>query len=160
MLRQHRALGAWLMAVAMCISLVGLTACEANKQTGGGILGGVAGGILGSQFGSGSGKTAATIAGVLIGAGVGSYIGKRMDDADRAEMSRTLEYNKTGRPNTWRNPDTGTQYEVTPTSTYRQESGRYCREYTTEIWVDGQKETAYGTACRQPDGRWKIVESS
>lgn len=33
----------------------------------------------------------------------------------------------------------------------------YCREYTKEMKVNGKRQTAYGTACRQPDGAWKIV---
>lgn len=34
---------------------------------------------------------------------------------------------------------------------------RYCREYTRDVIVDGKPAQAYGTACRQPDGSWKIV---
>lgn len=33
----------------------------------------------------------------------------------------------------------------------------YCREYTREVMVDGQPSRAYGKACRQPDGSWRIV---
>ncbi len=129
-----------------------------NQQQVGGLLGGIAGGVVGSQFGSGSGKTAATIAGVLVGAAAGSYIGSRMDEADRLEMNKTLEYNKTGQTDRWRNPDTGAEYAVTPTRTYQPESGRYCREYTQKIWIDSKQETATGTACRRPDGTWEIVD--
>ncbi|MCB2081911.1 MAG: hypothetical protein H6908_04280 [Hyphomicrobiales bacterium] len=32
----------------------------------------------------------------------------------------------------------------------------YCREYTREIIIGGKRETAYGTACLQPDGTWEI----
>jgi surface antigen len=31
------------------------------------------------------------------------------------------------------------------------------REYQTEIVIDGQPVPAYGTACLQADGSWKIV---
>lgn len=31
----------------------------------------------------------------------------------------------------------------------------YCREYTENITINGAPHTAYGTACRQPDGAWK-----
>jgi len=41
----------------------------------------------------------------------------------------------------------------------RTDSGAYCREFQSEIIVGGERETGYGTACRQPDGSWKIVES-
>lgn len=32
----------------------------------------------------------------------------------------------------------------------------YTREYTTTITVGGQQVPAYGTACRQPDGSWRL----
>jgi hypothetical protein len=33
----------------------------------------------------------------------------------------------------------------------------YCREYTRSVYIGGQREEAYGTACMQPDGSWMIV---
>ena len=36
-------------------------------------------------------------------------------------------------------------------------AGQTCREFQQEITVGGQTEQAYGTACLQPDGAWKIV---
>ena len=33
----------------------------------------------------------------------------------------------------------------------------YCREFTKKIIIDGAEQLAYGTACRQPDGTWRIV---
>ena len=35
--------------------------------------------------------------------------------------------------------------------------GQYCREFQRDIIIDGKPERAYGTACLQPDGTWKIV---
>ena len=32
-----------------------------------------------------------------------------------------------------------------------------CREYQTTIMIGGKPEKAYGRACRQPDGTWKVV---
>lgn len=34
----------------------------------------------------------------------------------------------------------------------------YCREFTRDVIVDGKTVQAYGRACRQEDGSWKIVE--
>jgi surface antigen len=115
----------------------------------------VLGGVLGSQVGKGSGKTAATIAGVLIGGYLGGSIGKTMDDNDRRNAYNALEHNPTNQPSSWRNPDTGNNYTVTPTKTYDTASGP-CREYTTEVVIDGRRETATGTACRE-NGSWRIV---
>lgn len=60
----------------------------------------------------------------------------------------------THQSSSWQNPDTGYRYAVTPTRTYA-EDARPCREYTTEAWINGRRETVYGTACRQADGTWQ-----
>jgi hypothetical protein len=41
---------------------------------------------------------------------------------------------------------------------YQSADGQYCREYTRNIVVGGKQQKAYGNACMQPDGRWKIVD--
>jgi surface antigen len=138
----------------------GVHAAHANNanQVGGGLIGGVAGGLLGSQIGGGSGKVAAIIGGTLAGVALGSYVGGYMDRADQQYMSRTLEYHPTGQASSWRNPDTGHRYDVTPVRTYQESGGRYCREFTTQVYVGGRLEEAYGTACRMPDGSWQIQD--
>lgn len=40
---------------------------------------------------------------------------------------------------------------------YLDGQGRYCREYQTTVMVGGAPQPAYGTACRMPDGTWRIV---
>jgi len=37
-------------------------------------------------------------------------------------------------------------------------AGRYCREYTQEIRIGGESQRAYGTACRNLDGSWEIMD--
>ena len=70
-------------------------------------------------------------------------------------QQRALETAPTGRPVAWTNPDTGHSGTVTPTRTYHSDRG-YCREFQNTVVIDGKNENAYGTACRQPDGSWKI----
>jgi len=41
--------------------------------------------------------------------------------------------------------------------TVSQEKSAYCREYTKNILVDGKEQKAYGTACLQDDGSWRIM---
>ncbi|MEQ8815186.1 MAG: glycine zipper 2TM domain-containing protein [Thalassobaculum sp.] len=98
------------------------------------ILGGAGGAVAGAQFGQGSGKLAATAGGALLGVLLGTEVGGSLDAADAACA----------------------RYSVVPTRTY-QASGTYCREYTTRARVGGRTQEAYGTACRQPDGSWRIV---
>lgn len=138
-----------------------LAACsegQVGKRDVGAVLGGAGGGILGSQFGSGAGRTAATIAGVIIGGGLGGYVGQQMDENDRVKVSQALEYNDPGQPLPWRNSATGREYRVTPAAPYQTSSGQYCREFTQTIQVDNRQETAYGTACRQEDGTWRLTD--
>ncbi len=126
-----------------------------NEQAGM-IIGGVLGGILGNQVGKGDGRTAAVIAGTMIGAAIGGNVGRSMDEADRLKTAHSLETVRTGVPSQWVNPDSGNQYTVTPTRTYGDASGP-CREYTVDAVVGGKKDKLYGTACRQPDGSWKVT---
>ncbi|MFT5521103.1 MAG: hypothetical protein ACI9IA_001703 [Enterobacterales bacterium] len=46
---------------------------------------------------------------------------------------------------------------VTATKEGKNESGLTCREFQQTITVGGNTEDAYGTACLQADGSWKIV---
>jgi len=155
-----------IIAVAMAASLFTLTACETNsgpKETIGGLGGAVLGGLLGSQVGGGRGQLVAVGVGAVLGGLLGSSIGKSLDDTDKLMMERTtqasLEHVQSGQTSTWNNPDSGHSGTVTPVKTYETNSGQYCREYQQTVIVGGQEEQAYGTACRQPDGSWKIVAS-
>ncbi|MCH9011508.1 MAG: glycine zipper 2TM domain-containing protein [Proteobacteria bacterium] len=139
-------------------------ACAQNgqygtKQTIGALGGAAAGGLLGAQMGKGSGKLAATAAGVLIGALIGSEIGRTMDEVDRmkAEQAYSQASNApVGETIAWDNPNTGNYGSVTPIREGTKSSGEYCREFQQTVVIGGRQEDAYGVACRQPDGSWKI----
>ncbi len=153
-----------LTKIALPVALVlGLAACEGQgaKQTGGTLLGAGLGALLGSQVGGGKGQLAAVAIGALAGAYFGSEIGKSLDNADRLAMRNTsqnaLERNQIGQASSWSNPDSGHRGTVTPTRTYQAASGDPCREYQQTVTIDGKTEQAFGRACRQPDGSWKIV---
>lgn len=134
-----------------------LGGCQtATKQQTGAVIGGIAGGILGNQIGSGSGRTAAIIGGTLLGAVVGGAIGADMDQHDLYQAQEALENTADYNPTTWRNPNTGYTYTVTPTRTYETPRA-YCREYDTEAYIDGRREYVRGTACRDPDGTWRAM---
>ena len=143
-----------ILAGAITLAL-GTTACT-NEQTGQ-VVGGILGGVAGHQVGSGTGQDVATAVGASAGVIIGGSVGRSMDDTDRLKASHSLEYNRTHEPSHWRNPNTGNDYTMTPTRTYQTDTGQYCREYNTDVVVGGRRETAYGTACRQPDGSWRLV---
>ena len=150
------------------IALVGvlaasLAACENTgpKEAGGGLIGAGLGGLAGSQIGHGSGKLAATGAGVLLGALLGSSAGKSLDRADKMYAERTthstLETARSCQPVAWTNSDNGHSGTVVAQPAYQTTAGQYCREDQQTVQVGGQSQQAYGTACRQPDGSWKMV---
>ncbi len=130
------------------------------KETVGGLGGAALGGLLGSQFGSGKGKLAATGAGVLIGALVGSQIGRGLDDVDKMKANQAITKAQAaplGETIAWNNPNTGNSGTITPVRDGTSSSGAYCREFQQSVTVGGKTQDAYGTACRQPDGSWQIV---
>ena len=148
-------LGVAALALAGCSETVG------QKQGLGTLLGAVAGGVVGSQVGDGRGQVVATGVGTLLGALIGSEIGESLDRADQLAMQHatqdTLETSPSGATSTWQNPDSGNSGTITPTQTYQQSDGTYCREFQQTVTVGGQTQEAYGTACRMPDGSWQII---
>jgi len=147
-----------LLVVAVTSSALAMAGCTAmTKEEQGALAGAAVGGAVGHNFGSGTGKALATFAGAVLGAFAGSGIGRQLDMYDELQAQRALEYNRTGDATIWVNPDTGKEVTFVPTETYQRDSGQYCREYRTQVEVGSKVEEAYGTACRQPDGSWKIV---
>ena len=146
------------LVVTSCMTFL-LFACSTapTKQDQGVIIGAIAGGILGHQVGGGSGQVLATIVGTMAGAAIGGSIGRTMDETDRLNTAVALENVRSGVPSTWVNPDTGYEYVVTPENTYDSGTGP-CREYTLDAKIGGETEQIYGTACRQADGSWLIVD--
>lgn len=133
-----------------------------QKEGFGTLLGGIGGAVAGAQFGKGSGRVAMGAAGALLGAFVGNQIGQSLDKADamyaQQAANRALETAPSGQAIAWKNPDSGHSGSIAPIRTMQNPTtGQYCREYQQTINVGGQQQQAYGTACRQPDGSWKVM---
>jgi surface antigen len=150
------------LAAVLVIGLAGCNGDYGTKET----IGTLAGAALGAWAGSaidndGSGGVVAVAAGTAIGGLIGNQIGRTMDKVDRQENARTqfqtLEYGKSGQPTSWYNPDSGNSGTYVAQPAFKDDSGKYCREFTQKIVVGGKAEEGYGTACRQADGTWKIV---
>lgn len=160
-----------LLVVPALLGALALGACQSNgsnssggpdmnKENIGTLLGGIGGAVLGAQFGSGTGRLVGVAAGALAGAYLGNQIGGSLDKADKVQMEKASEKATTapiGQPISWRNPDSGNAGTVTPTREGTAANGDYCREFQQSVTVGGKTEQAYGTACRQADGSWKVV---
>ncbi len=149
--------------VFVSIAALSLAGCEGagEKEKLGTILGAAVGAIAGAQVGSGKGRTTAIAVGTLLGSLAGSSVGKSLDELDKIKLHQTqqstLENSPSGRVSSWDNPDSGNSGTITPQPAVQTASGVYCREYQQTITVSGRTEEAYGEACRQPDGTWKII---
>lgn len=142
--------------------LITIFGCAPGTRTGetiGTITGIVAGAIIGYQVGGDdAAKALGAGVGLAVGGLVGSKLGQMYDKLNREEqqvhestIESTIKTSKIGEGNQWYNPETGNSGRVIIT---KQEE--YCREYQQTIVIGGKEQNAYGTACRQPDGSWKI----
>ena len=153
-----------LFLLTVFLAVLGGCASETHRgerEVSGGLAGAALGGLLGAQFGSGSGQLAGTAIGVLIGTLVGSEIGHSMDEVDRMRANQAVVKSHSaplGEKITWNNPESGHRGTITPTRDGYSDSGSYCREFYQTVDIGGRTEEAYGVACRQPDGTWRIVQ--
>jgi surface antigen len=132
------------------------------RQDSGVMTGALLGGLLGAAVGGrGPGdRLAGAVVGAVAGGLIGGAIGASLDEEDRrmayaAEM-QALESGAPGVAVGWRSERTRYYGNVVP-GPYYENGGRRCRGYTHTIYVNGRPESARGTACRAPDGRWVAV---
>jgi surface antigen len=157
-----RALGVRALAAGM-LAVFALTAgCATIQENPKTAIGGFGGAAVGGLIAGAAGANPAAIAASVIGGAlIGGLIGNFLDERDKRLQSeaahRALEAAPSGTSVPWRNPDNGHSGTVTPTRTYQSPQGAYCREFQQTVTVDGKQERAYGTACRQPDGTWRVV---
>jgi surface antigen len=151
-------MGRWTPLLAVGVVMIPLcSACAtAGRQQTGAVLGAGAGALAGTAISHG--HAGGAIIGGILGALLGSEMGRQMDAIDELKLSRSLESTPSYQPVNWVNPDTGGAYTVTPTRTYTRESGLPCREFRMIGNVGSQSQELVGTACRQGDGSWKIVD--
>ena len=148
-------------SIAVLLLVVTLaTGCQTiqdNPKTSVGAFGGAAfGGLIAAAAGGGGAAIAgAVIGGALLGGLAGNMLDQRDKRMAAEAQQRALETAPTGQPVSWTNPDSGHSGTVTATRTYQSEGG-YCREFQNDVIIGGKSEKAYGTACRQPDGSWKV----
>ena len=142
-----------------------LTGCAGtyDKAQTGAVLGALTGTALAYGLGKdSSNKNAWLIAGAAAGGMIGNNIGAKLDERDRLLLGQTFQNTMEMGPNhsvgQWHNPNTGNSGTVTPTQTMISANNQPCREFTTTVNIGGELSQAYGTACRQNDGSWKIQQ--
>lgn len=152
----------WLLAgmiTVMTFEMVGCT--PGNNVPGSTAAGALAGGLIGNELFHGKNAFAGVLAGALVGGIVGNKIGNYMDEQDKINMQSAIVNTPVNQQATWTSNNAGPNgqpvtYTVKPVKNYTSDH-RYCREYQTTVTVGGKAQQAYGKACRQPDGSWKVV---
>jgi len=135
-----------------------------------GLLAGAAGcGTTGSNQGSGvlasagagsGGKSTAAIIAAMNGGLVSGSIGAGLSASEKrtaleAEY-KALEYTPSGQPVGWKGDQPSHYGEVTAAQPYRVGS-QDCRQYAQTVNAGGAAATARGTACRNADGSWTLL---
>ncbi len=85
--------------------------------------------------------------------------------ADRAylekQLSRMLEFERTGAEIPWSNPNTGNSGKIQLMRTYFLDPKTPCRDYLRTIDSGaGEPTTVRGTGCREATGGWKLTEDA
>jgi surface antigen len=114
----------------------------------------------GSVIGRGSNGAAAAATNAALGGLIGSRIGASLNDDDRrlayeAQID-ALDRGAPGAPVPWRNPASGRHGNIVPGPAYEQK-GVKCRGFSHTVTINGELETARGTACIGADGTWSAV---
>lgn len=100
-------------------------------------------------------------AGISGGGLVGGALGAALERTDRkiafeAEY-KALEYSKGGELVAWAGASGSVAGKVVAAQPYRVGS-QDCRQYSHEITLSGSASNARGTACRNTDGTWTLLE--
>lgn len=143
--------------VALTLTLFVLAGCQATKAQNAAMLGTLTGATVGALTfkNKNSGAAIGGGAGML----VGYIIGNEMEKYDEQQVAAVLEDTPSGQTSTWTNPDTYTRYEATPEPARRHHDGRIERDVTLRAQMpNGEYETIYAKAYRQPDGTWQLVQ--
>ena len=146
------------IAFALMIAL--LTGCQTTKAQNAATLGTLAGATLGALTFNNK------VSGAAIGAGTGLLVGyivgnemEKYDAYDEQRISNVLETAPSGYASQWTNPDTRMHHQAIPQPAKQYEDGRIERDVTLKARMpDGEMETIYAKAYRQPDGTWQLVQ--
>ena len=144
------------IVVVSCLSaaLLSVAGCQPGAMQNrdvGAVTGGVLGALVGKEFGKGSGRVL-SVAGAMVGSMLGGRVGEQMDEFNRMKMS-CLENTKTGRVESWRDPDTGYVYSVKPIDKYTKKASVPILHHH---YINGKTESGKGRACRNSQGQWVI----
>ena len=143
-----------MIVAAIAASVLAGCAGHSDVETGA-IPGANPGIVLNSPVGAGAGEPPI---GAVEGALAGADIGRSLSERDREEALKAeyeaLEYARAGQSTHWQRGDNRGEIKV---GAIYQVNRLDCREYTHNVYIGGRLRVVRGTACRQPDGVWRVV---
>lgn len=152
------------LIIGLCVPFALLAACTttsggsgANGTNGGLGINATSGLLAANANGRAHAGTAPKLAGRLL---EGPYlILLSPDDISRAKRAAltALEETPAGQTTIWRNPANGHWGTLTPTRTFQDAGGRYCRDYRQTVTTGGQEHQGNGSACLDPESTWHIM---
>jgi len=104
-----------------------------------------------------AGKLDDTAIGTLLSA-VGGKRPHAIARRDEICFSQSFEHAPDRSTVAWMDATHTVQFSVIPMRTLQTNDGRFCRDYAAKATVNGHAADVYGTACRQPDGAWFLVD--
>ncbi len=141
------------VSIFSLVALLALTSCtgmgvqRGKKGQVGGVGGAAAGAIIGQAIGH---NTGGTLIGTAVGGLLGYIFGNEMDKADAQQLADIAETKASGKPVSWRNPDTGRRMTAVAGPAYTPPNGGLCRPMTIRGAVPGRApETARVIVCRR-----------
>jgi surface antigen len=102
-------------------------------------------------------ETQSDIAGAAFKGKMASSLNRKDVELMQQCTQQALSLTAAGKKSKWKNPASGIEGSVTPQRRFTNKDGLTCREYQQTVASEGKISTGYKTACRQPDGLWKIV---
>ncbi len=137
--------------------VISLSSCgdQFTKGQKGAGFGAAGGALIGQAIGR---NKEATLIGMAVGTMLGYIVGNEMDKFDRKELNQAYEFGTSGQTSTWKNPDSGNNYQVTPQPAYTTaaQPNRPCRQAEILATIDGKTQKTYTTACRNSAGQWEL----
>lgn len=135
------------VAILVALAFSGCASAGLNTKADGGLIGN-------------TGEAPGEPIGGIVGGGLAATAGLDLSRRERLEAAdaeyRALESTPAGQPVVWRDERTGNSGTVTAAQPYRVGS-QDCRPYSHIVKADGATRSVRGTACRNPDGSWTLL---
>ena len=141
--------------LALLVAVAGCTVVDFGPDTQDGPI---TGGLVSTPPSPSNQKIVVSVTGASLGALLSSQAKKTLNKRDREKIDNAAERSfRDGERVEWRNDKTGRKGAIQPGKPYRTTSGDLCRDFTNTIRYQDREDIVTGTACKNENGSWQIV---